>query len=91
MRENPWLAIGVGLLLAVIGFFEIRDLWPRFSLMEWFMLAFSVVIPPVTLWRYRKATQAGADPKGHVGVSIAMGGYIPLWFAFRLAERVAGG
>ena len=90
-RTSGWFFIGIGAVMALIRFLDIRELWSIFTAFDWVMLTLLMIGPPVALWRYLKVAQRTPKQVGQIGVSIALGGYVPLWFAFRLAERVAGG
>ena len=90
-RASGWFFIGLGLLIAGFNLLDIRDLWLRFTPFDWIMITLLLIGPPVVLWRYLRVAQGTPEQVGPVGVSIALGGYVPLWFAFSLAERVAGG
>jgi hypothetical protein len=87
---NPWFFLGIGVVSATVNVFEISNLWAQFSFMEWFLLAISMMLPPSMPWRLNPA-RGSPEPTACLAFPIALGAYIPLWFAFRLAEGVAGG
>jgi hypothetical protein len=90
-RGSGWFFIGLGLLIAAFNLLDIRDLWARFNAFDWIMIILLMIGPPVVLWRYLKVAEGTAEQVGRTGISIALGGYVPLWFSFMLAERVANG
>ena len=90
-RGSGWFFIGMGLLLAILRLLDINDLWARFTAFDWIMITLLLIGPPMVLWRYLRVAQGTPEQVGQTGISIALGGYVPLWFAFMLAERVAGG
>jgi hypothetical protein len=90
-RGSGWFFIGLGLLIAAFNLLDIRDVWARFNAFDWIMITLLMVGPAVVLGRYLKVAQGTPEQVGQTGVSIALGGYVPLWFAFSLAERMAGG
>ena len=90
-RGSGWFFIGIGLLFAILRLLDINELWPRFTAFDWIMITLLLIGPPMVLWRYLRAAQGTPEHVGQTGISIALGGYVPLWFAFSLAERLANG
>jgi hypothetical protein len=90
-RTSGWFFAGIGLFIAIIRLLRVNDLWSRFTAFDWIMINLLMVGPAVVLGRYLKVAQGTPEQVGQTGVSIALGGYVPLWFAFSLAERMAGG
>jgi hypothetical protein len=89
-RSTGWFFIGIGLLPAIIRLLDINTLWSVFSPLDWFLITVSMICPPLLLWRYLKVAQGPVEEVGGIRVSIALGGYVPVWMAFRWRERVAG-
>ena len=76
-RERGWWLLGIGLIVAVVNFLEIRSLWSLFNPLDWFMIACAMIAAVLLLPRYLKIAQGPEEHVANVAVGIGLGGYVP--------------
>ena len=86
LRGDGWLFIGLGIVTTLL---ELSGVWRLLGPLDWFLFSVLLVTPPLTLWRYLKVAHGPERQVQGFAASIAISGYVGIWFALGLAERVA--
>ena len=91
-RGSVWFFAIFGLVVACVRLGSLREvLIERLGAADWLILAMLMAAPLAGVWSHLKNAQDLSEKTINTGLRLGLGGYVPLWFAFTVTERMMKG